>query len=100
MNHCIAEIEYRAWAHDGNLRHASYKGLRERQDRPPFTRLTEDRRDLEHSPTRSRRAVFVNIEIGGRGRDSNPASQLEGWKQPRIPEGWGERRAPITLTPD
>ncbi|NLS06267.1 ATP-dependent DNA ligase [Rhizobium sp. P32RR-XVIII] len=28
----IAEIEYRAWTHDGKLRHASYKGLREEQD--------------------------------------------------------------------
>lgn len=28
----IAEIEYRAWTHDGKLRHASYKDLRERQD--------------------------------------------------------------------
>lgn len=28
----IAEIEYRAWTGDGKLRHASYKGLRERQD--------------------------------------------------------------------
>lgn len=28
----IAEIEYRAWTPDGKLRHASYKGLRERQD--------------------------------------------------------------------
>ncbi len=28
----IAEIEYRAWTHDGKLRHASYKGLREAQD--------------------------------------------------------------------
>jgi bifunctional non-homologous end joining protein LigD len=28
----IAEIEYRAWTHDGKLRHASYKGLREVQD--------------------------------------------------------------------
>jgi len=25
----IAEIEYRAWTHDGKLRHASYKGLRD-----------------------------------------------------------------------
>jgi len=28
----VAEIEYRAWTHDGKLRHASYKGLREEQD--------------------------------------------------------------------
>jgi bifunctional non-homologous end joining protein LigD len=28
----IAEIEYRAWTADGKLRHAAYKGLRERQD--------------------------------------------------------------------
>lgn len=28
----IAEIEYRAWTHEGMLRHASYKGLREEQD--------------------------------------------------------------------
>ncbi|TBA80347.1 non-homologous end-joining DNA ligase [Rhizobium ruizarguesonis] len=28
----VADIEYRAWTHDGKLRHASYKGLREVQD--------------------------------------------------------------------
>ncbi len=28
----VAEIEYRAWTHDGKLRHPSYKGLREVQD--------------------------------------------------------------------
>ncbi len=28
----IAEVEYRAWTHDGKLRHASYKGVREKQD--------------------------------------------------------------------
>jgi len=28
----IAEIEYRAWTNDNRLRHAAYKGLRDRQD--------------------------------------------------------------------
>lgn len=28
----IAEIEFRGWTHDGSLRHASYKRLREVQD--------------------------------------------------------------------
>lgn len=28
----VAEIEYRAWTHDGKLRHASYKGLRDAAD--------------------------------------------------------------------
>ncbi|WP_442133245.1 hypothetical protein [Rhizobium leguminosarum] len=28
----VAEVEYRAWTHDGKLRHASYKGLRDRED--------------------------------------------------------------------
>ncbi|TBH22192.1 ATP-dependent DNA ligase [Rhizobium leguminosarum] len=28
----VAEIEYRAWTHDGKLRHAAYKGLREVED--------------------------------------------------------------------
>lgn len=28
----VAEIEYRAWTNDGKLRHASYKGLRDRED--------------------------------------------------------------------
>jgi bifunctional non-homologous end joining protein LigD len=28
----VAEIEYRAWTDDGKLRHASYKGMRDRED--------------------------------------------------------------------
>jgi bifunctional non-homologous end joining protein LigD len=28
----VAEIEYRAWTDDQILRHASYKGLRDKQD--------------------------------------------------------------------
>ncbi|MDM9622004.1 ATP-dependent DNA ligase [Rhizobium sp. AC44/96] len=35
----IAEIEFRAWTADGKLRHASYKGLRERQDNADVFRL-------------------------------------------------------------
>jgi bifunctional non-homologous end joining protein LigD len=36
----IAEIEYRAWTGDGKLRHASYKGLRERQDNAAVYEMT------------------------------------------------------------
>lgn len=35
----IAEIEYRAWTHDDKLRHASFKGLRERQDNAAVFRI-------------------------------------------------------------
>jgi bifunctional non-homologous end joining protein LigD len=35
----IAEIEYRAWTSDGKLRHAAYKGLRERQDNADVYRI-------------------------------------------------------------
>ncbi|CUX68639.1 ATP-dependent DNA ligase (plasmid) [Agrobacterium tumefaciens] len=35
----IAEIEFRAWTADGKLRHASYKGLRERQDNADVYKL-------------------------------------------------------------
>lgn len=36
----IAEIEYRAWTNDNRLRHAAYKGLRDRQDNANVYRLT------------------------------------------------------------
>ncbi|EJZ18083.1 DNA polymerase LigD, ligase domain-containing protein [Rhizobium sp. Pop5] len=35
----VAVIEYRAWAHDGKLRHASYKGLRDAADNPAVMSL-------------------------------------------------------------
>lgn len=35
----IAEIEFRAWTPDGKLRHAAYKGLRERQDNADVFKL-------------------------------------------------------------
>ncbi len=28
----VAEVEYRAWTDDGKLRHASFKGIRQRED--------------------------------------------------------------------
>ncbi|MDX0955686.1 hypothetical protein GOE09_29375 [Sinorhizobium medicae] len=28
----VAEVEYRTWTDDGKLRHASFKGIRERAD--------------------------------------------------------------------
>jgi bifunctional non-homologous end joining protein LigD len=37
----IAEIEYRAWTHEGKLRHASYKGLRERQDNADIYKMPD-----------------------------------------------------------
>lgn len=37
----IAEVEYRAWADDGKLRHASYKGLREEQDNAAIYKIGE-----------------------------------------------------------
>jgi bifunctional non-homologous end joining protein LigD len=39
----IAEIEYRAWTHDGKLRHASYKGLRDVQDNAAVYELRDER---------------------------------------------------------
>lgn len=39
----IAEIEYRAWTHDGKLRHASYKGLRDAADQKKIHEI-----DWEH----------------------------------------------------
>lgn len=35
----IAEIEYRAWTHEGKLRHASFKGVRDVQDNAEVYRL-------------------------------------------------------------
>lgn len=37
----IAEIEFRGWTHDGSLRHASYKGLREVQDNAAVSDMSE-----------------------------------------------------------
>ncbi|MBB4114563.1 bifunctional non-homologous end joining protein LigD [Rhizobium sp. BK226] len=39
----VAEIEYRAWTHDGKLRHASFKGLREAADQLPVYELDDIR---------------------------------------------------------
>jgi bifunctional non-homologous end joining protein LigD len=37
----IAEIDFRGWTHDGSLRHASYKGLREVQDNAAVFDISE-----------------------------------------------------------
>ncbi len=63
----IAEIELRGWTHDGNLRHASYKGLRENQDNAAVFDIAErparaldpfEERPIE--PGRSRAAGRAN----------------------------------------
>jgi bifunctional non-homologous end joining protein LigD len=36
----IAEVQFRGWTDDGNLRHASYKGLREVQDDASIYQIT------------------------------------------------------------
>lgn len=42
----IAEIEFRGWTHDGNLRHASYKGLRDIQDNAAIFDINDPARGL------------------------------------------------------
>jgi bifunctional non-homologous end joining protein LigD len=37
----IAEVEYRAWTSDRKLRHASFKGLREMQDKADVYKMPE-----------------------------------------------------------
>lgn len=39
----VAEVEYRAWTDDGKLRHASFKGIREREDRVEIFDLSAGR---------------------------------------------------------
>ncbi|WP_312867250.1 hypothetical protein [Rhizobium sp. RHZ02] len=39
----IAEIEYRAWTSDRKLRHPSFKGLRDVQDKADVYLLTDDK---------------------------------------------------------
>ncbi|WP_315861364.1 hypothetical protein [Rhizobium leguminosarum] len=36
----VAEVEYRAWTHDGKLRHPSFKGVREEEDAVELYRLS------------------------------------------------------------
>ncbi|QKN14695.1 hypothetical protein HR059_09510 [Sinorhizobium meliloti WSM1022] len=37
----IAEVEYRAWTDDGKLRHASFKGIRSREDEAAVFQLSK-----------------------------------------------------------
>lgn len=37
----VAEVEFRAWTHDGKLRHASFKGLRDKADAATIYSITD-----------------------------------------------------------
>lgn len=39
----IAEIHYRGWTHEGKLRHASFKGVRDVQDNADVYRIEDVR---------------------------------------------------------
>ena len=47
----VAEVEFRAWTADGNLRHASFRGLRE--DKPADQVVRENPRSIEAGKPRS-----------------------------------------------
>ncbi len=44
----VAEVEFRGWTHDGSLRHASFKGLRE--DKEPESVVREVPQDMPEPP--------------------------------------------------
>ncbi|MDI7862097.1 DNA ligase D [Rhizobiaceae bacterium n13] len=45
----VGEVEFSAWSADGNLRHASFRGLRD--DKPAKEIVRETARDIEKGPT-------------------------------------------------
>lgn len=46
----VAEVEFRAWTADGNLRHASFRGLREDKPAAEIVRETARTRQMESKP--------------------------------------------------
>ncbi|MTH36515.1 DNA ligase D [Paracoccus limosus] len=51
----VAEIEFRAWTADGQLRHAAFRGIRE--DKPPEEIMREPSKPVAKSPAPQRRRV-------------------------------------------
>jgi bifunctional non-homologous end joining protein LigD len=76
----VAEIEYRGWTHDGSLRHASFKGLREDKEAKDVVR--EVPKDVPEppkpKPAKTSAQIKKGVEVAGVAL-SNPSRVL--WEE-------------------
>jgi bifunctional non-homologous end joining protein LigD len=73
----VAEIEYRGWTHDGSLRHASFKGLREDKDAKDVVR--EVAKDAPEPPKAKPSAIVSTGAVIAGVSLSHPERVL--WKE-------------------
>jgi bifunctional non-homologous end joining protein LigD len=59
----VAEVEFRGWTHDGSLRHASFKGLRE--DKEAKTVVREVAKDAPAPPKPKSGVVKKGVSVAG-----------------------------------